>query len=244
MLAFQHPDFGLGNFINTTPTIKRLSELNSKPIDTYFASTFVKECFIDCPFINCVDYPTPPLAVSSGLVNKGNISSLGPDYQFVYKTIIEEEWDSKYHTYVDSPNEYDFSSKGDYLVIINGCAGGAWAGQKEIPQHTHKFIKQNTNLPMYYIGSTKDLENNSPWMKNLADVIELDNIRKCLALIRDSKKIITNDTGLAHAAGALNADMLILWRDTPFLKNHNPGTNTVYAQKHEWEEKIIEYLKE
>ena len=80
-------------------------------------------------------------------------------------------------------------------------------------------------------------------MKDLADKIELDNIRKCLALLRDSTKIVSSDTGLAHAAGALNKDILILWKYTPFMKNQNPGKNTQYAQEHEWREKLISYLK-
>jgi len=245
MNCFQPSDFGLGNFIMVTPTIKKMSEiLNNKPIEVLFQTPFVKECFINCPFIKPVDTLSSPPKISSSMIN-----STIPDYQYVFETVIGEKWIPKYHTYIDSPKEYDFSSKGDYIVIANGCATfkngkpGAWSGKKETPKHIHEFIKQNTDLPIYFIGSQRDLDVNTPWMSNIADVIELNNIRKALALIRDSKKAIMNDTGLAHAAGALNKDILILWKDTPFIKNTNPGKYTKYAQKEEWKEKIIHFLQ-
>jgi len=233
----QLKNYGLGNFISLTPTIQKVYEQTNTPVDVHFETPFVQECFIDCPWINITDTPPTTPNLTSGITN-----SILPDYQYVFKYIHKTLWDNKYHTYVDSPSEYDFSSE-EYLVIINGCAPGHWKGKKETPKFVHQFIKENSNLPIYYIGSTPDLEDNSPWMKDLADKIELDNIRKCLALLRDSTKIVSNDTGLAHAAGALNKDILILWKDTPFMKNQNPGKNTQYAQEHEWREKLISYLK-
>ena len=81
-------------------------------------------------------------------------------------------------------------------------------------------------------------------MADVGDVVELDNIRKALAIIRDAQLVIANDTGLAHAAGAMNKKLLVLWKDTPFIKNQNPGINTQYAMKNEWEEQVINFLKE
>lgn len=235
--ALQLKNYGLGNFIMLTPTLKKLYEETNIPIDVFFESSFVKECFVDCPWLNHVNSrPLPPL-ITSDLKNNSV-----PDYQYIFKYFHKTNWENQYHTYVDSPLEYDFSQE-KYLVIVNGCAPGYWQGKKETPEFVHRFIKENSNLPIYYIGSNQDLENNSPWMKGLADRIELNDIRKCLAILRDSTKIISNDTGLAHAAGALNKDILILWKDTPFVKNTNPGRNTQYAQEHQWREKLINYLK-
>ena len=233
----QLKNYGLGNFISLTPTIQKVYEQTNTPVNVYFESLFVQECFLDCPWINSIDTPPTSPHLTSGLTNP-----ILPDYQYIFKNIHKTSWNNKYHTYVDSPPEYDFSSE-KYLVIVNGCAQGHWEGKKETPEFVHRFIKENSNLPIYYIGSTRDLEVNSPWMKDLTDKIELDNIRKCLALLRDSTKIISNDTGLAHAAGALNKSMLILWKDTPFMKNQNPGKNTQYAQEHEWRNKLINYLR-
>ena len=85
MLVEQNKEYALGNFVMLTPTIKKLSEIHNKPIDVYFNHDYVKQCFIDCEFINHVNslYEKPYL--TSGLINKKI-----PDYQFVYKTIIKD----------------------------------------------------------------------------------------------------------------------------------------------------------
>jgi ADP-heptose:LPS heptosyltransferase len=65
-----------------------------------------------------------------------------------------------------------------------------------------------------------------------------------LSLIQNAKLIISNDTGLAHAAGAMNKNILILWKDTPFIKNQNPGLNTKYCYKKDWSDCIKEFLNQ
>jgi hypothetical protein len=245
MLIEQDKGFALGNFVMLTPTIKKLSEIENKPIDVFFNHQYVKECFIDCDFINHVDLLYKKPDFTSGLINR-NI----PDYQFVYKTIIKETWDEKYHTYVDNPKEYDYSSD-NYLLLLNGLGGLSlnsndpkphWYGKKEMHEEIFHLIKEKSNLPIYFTGSESDLMQN-PWIIKIADYIEIGNIRKSLAIVRDAKKIIANDTGLAHCAGALNKDVLILWKDTPFIKNQNPGKNTKYSLKGDWEIDVNNYLK-
>ena len=79
-------------------------------------------------------------------------------------------------------------------------------------------IKKISKLPIYFTGSESDIKQN-PWVKKICDKIEIGDIRKSLSLVRDAEKIISNDTGLSHCAGAMNKDILILWKDTPFVKN-------------------------
>ena len=221
-----------------TPAIRRQSEKQNKPVDVYFSKQYVKECFKECSFINPVSKLRDQVFVSSNMVNRNM-----PDYQYSFKKAHKEIWESKYHTYVDSPSEYDFSNQ-KYMVVLNGLASAAWRKKKETPEHIHRLIKQHSNLPIWFTGSKSDLVNNSPWMAEVGDVVELDNIRKALAIIRDAQLVIANDTGLAHAAGAMNKKLLVLWKDTPFIKNQNPGINTQYAMKHEWKEQVINFLKE
>lgn len=104
-----------------------------------------------------------------------------------------------------------------------------------------KYIRENSNLPIYFTGSESDMKQN-PWMEKICDRIEIVHIRKSLSLVRDAKKIISNDTGLANCAGEMNKDLLILWKDTPFIKNQNPGKNTKYSQKDSWITDIKKYL--
>lgn len=238
MIAYQDPNFALGNFIMVTPAIKKLSENLNKPIDVVFTKDYVKQCFLDCPFINSID----SIEGNQILINSNMVNQSKPDYQYSFELVHKTPWTDNYHTYIDSPKEYNFSDQ-NYLLILNGLAGDFWKGKKEIPEYIHNLVKKHSNLPIWFTGSQTDLDINSPWVKNIADKIELNNIRKSLAIIRDAKLIIANDTGLAHAAGALNKNILILWKDTPFIKNTNPGKNTKYAQKEEWEEKVIDYLR-
>lgn len=237
MLVYQNPNFALGNFIMITPAIKRLAEKHNRCIDVCFTKDYVKDCFLECKFINHVDKLYQQPVIDSGMVNR-NI----PDYKYSFQLVHGETWSEQYHTYVDSPDEYDFSDQ-KYLLILNGLAGESWKGKKEVSQDVHQFIKQHSTLPIYFTGSQTDLDVNSPWMSEIADKIELNNIRKALALVRDADIIISNDTGLSHAAGSFNKKMLILWKDTPFIKNQNPGKNTLYAQQHEWIEKTENFLK-
>ena len=105
------------------------------------------------------------------------------------------------------------------------------------------MINKYSNLPIYFTGSESDIKQN-PWMKRICDKIEIGDIRKSLSLVRDAEKIISNDTGLAHCAGAMNKDILILWKDTPFIKNQNTGKNTKYSLKENWEsEECLYYFK-
>ena len=238
LAALQHPNFALGNFIMSTPTIKYYAEKLGNPLPVMFTKDYVRQCFLDCEFMEHVEYdPNYKIVVSSDIINT-NI----PDYQFTFKTCTKEDWSPKYHTYVDSPTEYEIPNE-KYILVLNGLAGGHWKGKKEIDELTHNYIKKSTDLPIYFIGSQTDLDVNSPWMYNLADRIYLNDIRHCLALINGAHKIIANDTGLAHASGALNKDILILWKDTPFIKNNNPGRYTKYARKGTWKENIKNFLK-
>lgn len=245
MLIEQNKGYALGNFIMLTPTIKKLSEIYNKPIDVYFNHEYVKQCFIDCKFINHVNSLYEKPYFTSGLINRKI-----PDYQFVYETIIKQRWSNKYHTYVDIPKEYDYSNE-NYLLLLNGLGGLSlnpndpkpnWFGKKEMTEEIFFKIKEKSKLPIYFTGSESDLMQN-PWIYKIADKIEIGNIRKSLALVSGSNKIISNDTGLAHCAGALNKDILILWKDTPFIKNQNPGKNSKYSLKDRWLEDITNYLK-
>ncbi len=240
----QHSGFALGNFIMLTPGIKRLSEKRNQKIDVYFTIPYVKECFIDCDFMNHVGRLHRPPTFSSKMINHQI-----PDYQYTFEIMTGEKWTEKYHTYVDVVNEVP-KHEEKYLLLLNGLGGLSlndndpkpkWYGKKEISEEFYYKIKQKSKLPIYFTGSESDIKQN-PWMEKICDKIEIGNIRKSLSLVRDAEKIISNDTGLAHCAGAMNKDILILWKDTPFVKNQNPGKNTIYSQKENWETDINHYL--
>ena len=93
MLIEQNVNYALGNFIMLTPGIKRLSEKINDKIDVYFTIPYVKECFMDCEFINHVDFLYEKPSFSSKMVNREI-----PDYKYMFNKMTGEDWNEKYHT--------------------------------------------------------------------------------------------------------------------------------------------------
>ena len=88
-MIWVHQDklYGLGNFINLTPTIKLMADHFGEPIPVYFDLQFIRDCFIDCDFIEILDeQPKYGALFGSNLINYRNSC---PDYLHVYKEITK-----------------------------------------------------------------------------------------------------------------------------------------------------------
>ena len=244
MTIYQDPRYGLGNFIMITPAIKRISEKTGGPVDVFFSIEYVKQCFLDCDFMNIIggsEFVDIVKKKAGPVIGNNIVNTEIPDYKYAFKKITGETWSEDYHTYVDSPKEFDFSEE-DYMVVLNGLAGSYWKGKKEVDESHHVLISGMSDMPVYFTGSETDVSQNTPWATTVFDKCLIGDIRQSLALIRDAKKVIANDTGLSHAAGSMNKEMLILWKDTPFEKNKNPGVNTKYSRKGMWSNDIRNFI--
>jgi len=94
MWVLQQHNFGLGNFINCTPAIKKLSQRLGKPIPVYFDLPFVRDCFLDCEFIHILKTkPKEDPLFTSVLTNTSH--NTRPDYQFIYHKVTGEQWDGQ-----------------------------------------------------------------------------------------------------------------------------------------------------
>lgn len=226
--VFQHPDFGLGNFINLTPAIRRLHELKGERIPVYFSSEYVRRCFLNCPFVQILDEkPEYGPLFGSDMVNPENDK---PDYQYVFERVTGEKWTPDYHTYIDHRND---AKEGDYILIINGSGSESlnYVASKDPGMSAYltaiKLISGPSKMQIVATGSEHDAERN-PWMIDIADAYDFGKIRLALMLISCAAWVIANDTGLAHAAGAMNKRLIVLWKDTPRERCKNPGLNTEY----------------
>lgn len=236
----QHPDFALGNFINCTPTMRYLAEKERCRIPVYFTKEYVKQCFLDCPFMEIIDEPRGRKLFSSKQVCPDN--SL-PDYQYIFQQVLGLQWSPyfiNYHTYVDSPDGY---SNRDYVLFINGSAieDIKYVRKKNPGSAMYTFAKEQINRCVIFTGSKDDLKRMEC---STYDIQVTGNMRKALALVRDAKYIISNDTGLAHAAGAMDKPILILWKSTQVMKNKNPGLHTQYSYEEtdNWFDDIMEFI--
>lgn len=246
----QHCDYAVGNFIMCTPTIKALSKHFNKPIDVYFDTKITEQMFEKCDFINILnpqDRVDKKILFQSGMVNQQI-----PDYEFIYNTVLNKmniNLDEIPHTYVDSydkPNEIPFD---DYCLIIRGAnhtRDAAWKAAKDIGNETYNKIIDQINLPIVFIGCNQDYKLYISKMEHVAEtpIIILNDMKKSLGAIKNAKYIIANDTGVYHAAGALNKKMFVMWKDTPFTKNMSPGENIKFSMKGDWLNDFTQWKKD
>lgn len=234
MWVHQVWNFGLGNFLNTTPAIERLSQRHNRPIDVYFDLPFVADCFRDCPFIDILETKpqSQPLFTS---VLTGTNWNTRPDYQFIFENVTGEKWNGQ-RCYVDQPKEFEPLDR-DYAVFVHGAGNETrqYLDTKEIPNHVFtQAVKacKDKGLEVVFVGSVNDLQRNT-WMQPYAKGI--DNVRHALALISGAELVVGNDSGLIHAAGAMNKPLFVFWKDTQLPRCMNSGENSTYLMKSEWD---------
>jgi hypothetical protein len=212
----QHPHFALGNFINCTPTLRFLSEKWGEPIPVLFDTEYVRQCFLDCPFIEIIDAPRGKRLFGSEL--KAPKRSRYMDCEYIFRQVTGRRWTPEWHTYVDQPGP---RTPFPVPVVVNGSGSERedYVASKDVG--AAPYIAAGSSL---FVGSVEDLARN-PW----ATSHHVGDIRTALAYIANAPCVIANDTGLAHAAGAMNKPLLVLWKNTPFPRCSNPGHNTQYA---------------
>lgn len=222
--ALQDHRYALGNFINITPTLRYLFELSGRPVHVKFETEYVKQCFLDCYFIKIVEELDRPPVVSSAMVNKEI-----PDYQYIFKKVTGLDWVPVYHTYVDQ--DFDRIIPEPYAVLCNGTGNEdpGYVDKKDPGAEVYRnaiSLLHTYGWKVYFTGSRNDSLRNQAI--NCPHIV--GDIRMSLWLIRHADLVISNDTGLAHAAGAMDKPIMILWKDTLFDKNKNPGKNTHYSR--------------
>jgi len=242
----QHEGYGIGNFINCTPTIRRLYEKTGELIPVNYSMKVVEKLFEDCEFtITISDKQAKNM---KKLFDSSMVNHSMPDYKYIYQNIIGDS-EPVPHTYVPSypiPEEY---KNRDYIVIVRGCDyRGHWLDKKDPGDDIYKYIIDTIKdeYDIVLIGADVDNERFYHYMKDWTDNIsvELNDVQKSIGLIRGSECVVCNDTGMYHAAGALNHQTFILWKDTPFKKNQSPGKNCFYSRKGNWKRDWDRYIYE
>ena len=94
----------------------------------------------------------------------------------------------------------------DYTVMVPGAAWGwkKWSSKKYA--HLAQTLKENHQLDTILLGSEKDMicheiAKEFPAALNLAGKTDL---RQALAILANARRVVGSDTGLVHAAEALN----------------------------------------
>ena len=220
----QDSQFGLGNFINLTPTLKLMADHLKKPIPVYFDLKFIEECFLNCDFIEILDdRPDGYPLFGSNLVNYKNDC---PDWLFAYKEITKRFPLSGElpHTYVDEAKEIEAHHYNTVFIRGSGSEDLYYCALKMPHDDYYKeYFAENLagNYTQAFTGSEGDIKRANGLFDGMPHY--LGGIRLALALIRESDYIVANDSGLAHAAAAMKKPMTILWKNTSLPKNSNPN---------------------
>lgn len=226
----QHPNFGLGNFINLTPTISWLYQQSGERVPVFFSTDYVRQCFQDWHKIQILDnIPNSGYLFGSHLMSNDDAI---PDYQFVFEFVTDQKWTPEFHTYVDQPKPTQKEVKDwkGCIVVISGSGNNdpAYVAQKTLDKEAYiKQMRPAKNQKIIAVGSLDDAKRN-PWLNDISTERHFGDIRTALKIIALSDLVISNDTGLAHAAGAMNKNLIVLMKNTPRERVKNPG-NTSYV---------------
>ena len=229
----QTRDYGLGNFINLTPTIKLMADHFDKPIPVYFDLEFIRDCFLDCPFIDILSQePDCSPVFNSGLVNFRNDC---PDYLHAYKEVTKRFplMGDIPHTYVDTAKEVNAARVNTLFIRGSGSEHRGYLDSKmPYDEYYRELFAENLagDYTEAFTGSANDIERANGLFDGMTKYT--GGIRLTLALIREADYVVSNDSGLAHAAAAMNKNMTILWKNTSLPKNATPGKHTTYKMCH------------
>jgi hypothetical protein len=221
-----HPGYGLGNFVNITPTIHALYKKHGQPIPVYFESDYVKQCYIDSPFIKIINRRQGVRLFGSDLICKDNTM---PDYKYVQLKILGNISEDN-RAFIDEPKHTP--PPFPFGVFINGAGSQApeYIASKSVNKETQEIIKEAATIPILGTGSPDDKK------RNIFDGV-FNDIRKSLVMIKQADYVITNSTGMYLAAGAMGKRQLCLmtWHEferLPRLKTLNK--NCIYSNPDNW----------
>ena len=121
-----------------------------------------------------------------------------------------------------------------YISFVVGAAHAT----KQLPSSKIISICRKINYPIVLIGGAKDSENgkkiknlSGPHVVNLCGVL---NLQQSADVIRQSRKVITPDTGMMHISAALNKEIISVWGSTvpelgmyPYYPENRVAKNTM-----------------
>ena len=236
----QRKGWEVGNFINCTPTIQTLSSVTKEPVPVLFDTEHVAEMYERCPFIRRVDEPEGGCLFTSAMTNMGM-----PDWEYIHRTVLSlcglsaSMNDNMPHTYVDECPRWGYLPDR-YIAICRGMIdGSSWAEHKQVGDEIYDYVFDRTGLPLVFLGNTADWQRDLRRMReNHVDVNRVwcivNSMRRVLGALRGADAVISNDTGLYHAAGALRRPGFIIWKTTPWEKNETPCRDLFRSRQGHW----------
>ena len=223
MWARQSKGWGMGNFINCTPAIQKLAE--QEKVKVVFEEPYLKDMFRKAEFMEIVDKPE---SINPDVDSMWTNQSI-PDWRYIYQRVIGNK-EPEYKTYVDKLNPVRDDFK--YYVVLRGGILGR-EDEKDPGEEIYREIKKEISrvrpeLQTVYLGISEDFARYGSWIEDFQWII-MDDVKDSLRWLNGAEFIISNDTGMYHAAGALNKKGFIIWKDTNAIKNRSPNQGFTYS---------------
>lgn len=240
MYCLQLNNARLGNFINLTPTLQSLAEYYGYKVPTYFETNYVRQCFLDAPFLQILQSkPTEDPLITSTAYKRDIYSE--PDYKYIWN-----KYNKLYgfraempHTYVDSPALSGMADLfGRFFVVSNGSGfyDGKYEHLKVIDKAVFNSLINEVPMRSVFVGSKED-QPHAP----KCDYYFTGDIRASLALIARASFVLTCDGGMMHAAAAMRKPMFVLWKNTNSIKSCPPFG---YICKDNYRSEFLHWLKQ
>jgi ADP-heptose:LPS heptosyltransferase len=142
--------------------------------------------------------------------------------------------------YIDPSNEIDVNAElgtKDYVVFVLG----AKFNTKRIPDEKLVSLVDNNTSQVVLIGGPDDKGAGEEIVRrSRGKVINLAgkyNLQQSASILKQSKKVLTGDTGMMHIASAFNVPIISVWGNTvPDLgmypyKPNSPGSYSIHEVK-------------
>jgi hypothetical protein len=238
--VYQHPLYGIGNFIQSTPAIQMLANIHG-PVPIYFENQHLKSLYQDWEALQILD-AKPKTAKK--LLCTSWVNYEIPDWRYQAEIISNKA--EVPHTYVPLCEEYPVGVQGEYVVIIRGMKGKDWAHLKDPGDSIYRWIMKQVgpHYTIVFIGTDEDFHRDYNRMISWGNtrIVSIKNdIKRSVSALQGAAFVITNDTGFYHVSGALKKKTFCLWKKTNWIKNNSPNPNEMVSFR--WKSDFIKWFK-
>jgi ADP-heptose:LPS heptosyltransferase len=214
---------GLGNFIMATPAIYVLYKQYG-PIPVYFATHSISKLYQNCEFISVLK--NRPKIKPSWTSTRPKRRSHESDSEALCR--IVGHCGPVPPTYIDGIVTKKLKPKKQQQVaVFHGCLGRAWKDKKNLGRKIRQLIIKlllRRNMIPVILGNSKD--RNQYWCNNnldgCVDYLGKLSLIDSVSVLKQCDFFISNDTGLYHAAGAMEKPGMVIWKATSLIKNKSP----------------------
>jgi hypothetical protein len=219
--ALQKKGYGLGNFLVMTPMLRGVSEKHGSPIPVFFATGSLKEIFQDCPFLEVL--PNRPANEPTyqtrrpGKDREGNEN----DADCFYRVHVDDN--ARPPTYVDRPDPPADLPSGPKVAVFHGCLSHSDGKGKILSKRVRQAMLNGVikaGATPVLLGNDEDRERFWRGFSIPSRVYSMlgKPLRTQVGALAACNCFISNDTGFAHVAGALEIPGTVLWRKSAFWR--------------------------